>query len=503
VVVSAVDEVDVGGVATPGPPDVAAGWRWLAPLYPVAPPSSTPLAVQVVGYVLGFFIVLLLALLRQAGVPATQTMWAEDGVTFYAQALSKPFARTLVTAYNGYDQLLPRLAARVARATPVPDVALVVALLGAGGLAAIGCLVFHMARGHIARAPLRALLVLAMVLLPVANYELLDNLVNLPWWLFFAAFWALLWRPRRTPGAAVAAVVCALAAASEPLVALLLPLAAARCLCLRRPLEQAAGTGLLAGLAFQLSVAARTGSGHIFPADGLSRVPGAFAFRVGLGWLTGRRATAALVRLDRPLAEALGVVLFMAVVLGALRWGPPSVRALGVAVAVLAPLCFVFPVWLRGAAPRLSLGATGTAISFASRYAATPLLMVISLVLVGAAHLGTTSARARCRPWLAPAVVLLLLLPAWVADFRDINGRMDGPTWAGQVAAATTQCMRPDSDGLARVSVTPSGDYFVIHCRVLHVPSGRGGATDFGLMMGRDGRPASEMKPQSQVLHES
>jgi hypothetical protein len=131
---------------------------------------------------------------------------------------------------------------------------------------------------------LRALLVLAMLLLPIANYELLDNIVNLPWWLFFAAFWALLWRPRTPSSAAVAAVVCALAAAaSEPLVALLLPLAVARYLCLRRPSEQAAGTGLLAGLAFQLSAVARAHGDHSFPAAGLSRVPGAFAFRVGLG----------------------------------------------------------------------------------------------------------------------------------------------------------------------------------------------------------------------------
>ena len=220
-----------------------------------------------VGYVFGFFIILVLALLRQPGVPATQTIWAEDGVTFYAQALSKPFARSLLTAYNGYDQLLPRLVARVARATPVADVALVVALLGAGGWLPSGALCsIWPAATYL--GPLRALLVVAMVLLPVANYELLDNLVHLPWWLFFGAFWALLWRPRGRSGAAVAAVVCALAAASEPLVGLQVPLAVARYFCLRRPFEQAAGTGLLAGLAFQLSVVARTvevtGRTHLF-----------------------------------------------------------------------------------------------------------------------------------------------------------------------------------------------------------------------------------------------
>ena len=73
-----------------------------------------------------------------------------------------------------------------------------------------------------------------MVLLPLATVEMLDNLVNLPWWMFFASFWALLWRPRRA-AAAGAAVLCALAAASEPLVGLLLPLAAVRAVALRDP----------------------------------------------------------------------------------------------------------------------------------------------------------------------------------------------------------------------------------------------------------------------------
>ena len=135
--------------------------------------------------------------------------------------------------------------------------------------------------------------------------------------------------------------------------------------------------------------------------------------------------------------------------------------------AVLAPLCFVFPVWLRGAAPKMSFGATGTAIGIAGRYAATPLLMLISLLVSAAGQVETTSAGAQRRPRWAAAVVLVPLLPAWVADFRDINGRMNGPTWGRQVVAAAAQCGRPENDGLARVLVAPKSGYFVIHCRVL------------------------------------
>ena len=82
-----------------------------------------------------------------------------------------------------------------------------------------------------------------MALLPVATSELLDNMVNLPWWLFFAAFWAFLWRPQTAAGRVVAGAVCFLATASEPLVALFVPLAVVRALVLRPLREHAAAAG--------------------------------------------------------------------------------------------------------------------------------------------------------------------------------------------------------------------------------------------------------------------
>lgn len=453
-------DADVAGGAGPG-------WYWLRAAFPTAGPSSTPGMVRVAAYTLGLLALTVLALLRQPGVPAAQTLWAEDGVIFYAQALSKPLLRSLVTAYNGYDQLVPRLAVQLARAAPVRDASMVVTFAGAIGLAVLGCLVFHMARGHISPAPLRALLVVGMVLLPVANYELLDNLVNLPWWMFFAAFWALLWRPRGAGGAAVAALLCALAAASEPLVALLLPLAAARAVALRRPRDQAAGAGLIVGLAFQLVVVLEARGGRSFPVTGLAGVPSAFAVRVGLGWLTGRQGTADLTAWDRPLAEVLGAVLLVAIIAAGLKWGSRSVRALTVTAAVLAPICFGFPVWLRGAAPIMSLGATEDSIGFAGRYAATPLLMELSVVLALTGHLVSVRGRGPYRPLWAAVSACTLLLPAWVVDFRDDNGRMYGPTWSGQLALADAHCQRWNSNGLARVMVPPLDDHFVIHCRVL------------------------------------
>ena len=92
-----------------------------------------------------------------------------------------------------------------------------------------------------------------IILLPLATGEILDNNVNIGWWLFFAAFWALITRPRTNTDAILAGLVCLLATGTEPLVALLLPLAAARVFVVRaEPRQEAPVIGLVIGLVYQV-----------------------------------------------------------------------------------------------------------------------------------------------------------------------------------------------------------------------------------------------------------
>ena len=236
-----------------------------------------------------------------------------------------------------------------------------------------------------------ALLVAAMVLLPLATVEMLDNLVNLPWWMFFASFWALLWRPQTRRGRLGAAALCAFAAASEPLVGLLLPLAAVRAVALRRPSEQAAGLGLLVGLGFQAGIVLSANGEHSFRAASVAGVAPAFGARVGLGWLTGLRGTDAIVSASRGLAELMGALVFVVIVACGLRLGSRASGTFTVAVAVLAPVCFVVPAWLRGVGGMQ----TASSVGYAGRYAAAPMLMVVSAVLVLAGHLSGARSHGR------------------------------------------------------------------------------------------------------------
>ena len=67
----------------------------LSLLFPTAGPSRSPGWLVAVGYVVGLAVLAGGALLRQPGVPATTTVWAEDGRIFYAQALRLSFWQTL------------------------------------------------------------------------------------------------------------------------------------------------------------------------------------------------------------------------------------------------------------------------------------------------------------------------------------------------------------------------------------------------------------------------
>lgn len=450
-------------------------------------------------------------LLRQTGVPATQTMWAEDGVVFYSDAMAHSLWWSLGAAYNGYGQLFPRLAVELVHLAPLQDAAAVIAFSGAASLAVLGCLVFHMARAHIPSPALRAVLVAAMVLLPVASVEMLDNLVNTPWWLLFAAFWALLWRPAHPFGKAVAAVVCLLAVGSEPLAGLLLPLVVARVAALPRANEQAASAGFALGLGYQAAIVLANGGEHSFTSASWTGVPQAFAVRVGLEWLVGYQGTGWLYFHDRALATGIGAALLAAVLLLGLatpswraRQRPrpgPSTRAFTVAGFVSAAACFVVPVWLRDAGPVMQVNGYG----YAGRYEAAPVLIVLSVLLVVAGTSRTSSVTtppkkpaglharaddrhdagqrgrsgmagapevARVNAWWPALACTLLLAPAWAVGFRTPNGRSDGPTWQSQLAVARAQCAEPEPSGFAQIEVDPPGHFILLACRDV-IASGR------------------------------
>ncbi len=412
---------------------------------------------SVPAYLLALAALTAVIVMRQSGVSALQSVWAEDGVVFYHSALTQPLWSTF-TDYNGYIQLFPRLAIQVARPFPVRDAAAIIATLGAASLSGLALLLFHASRGQLRSPAIRVLLVGAIVLLPLATGELLNNLVNFPWWLFFATFWLLLWRPATVAGASVAAVVCFLAGASDPLVGLMIPVGLARVVALPQLRNQIPTLGFFLGLVVQVievGTVGGLGKSQSTPGGSVLAIAKLFSLRVGLGWLTGARFTNEIRH--SWVGPMLGAVLFVAVLTLAWLLGNRSVRLLAVFAGFLSIVIFAVEVWTRGVAQQM----TGAPVALGSRYAAVPQLLILSVVLALASQWKPT--RLGLKEVAGPLLCCLLLVPAWLVDFDDGNPRSRGPEWTTQVSKASDECRRSRSeDGL--VAIAPEGWTVMVPC---------------------------------------
>ena len=182
--------------------------------------------------------------------PSWDGIYAEDLKIFLPQALQHPWH--LLVPNNGYIELVPRLIAQFVTYLPLRDAAAAFAVAGALVTAGCAVFIFQVSAGHVRSPVLRFALALAVVLLPVALIEIADSGVDAPWYLMFALFWAVLWRPRTRAGMAVAASVGFFTAASTIMSVVFAPLVLARVIALPRPREHAVTAGWAAGCLLQV-----------------------------------------------------------------------------------------------------------------------------------------------------------------------------------------------------------------------------------------------------------
>ncbi len=408
-------------------------------------------------YGVAFCILTAVSLLRQSGEPPTNTVWAEDGAIFYSQALNHSFFGALFTPYNGYLQLFPRLVFAPLAALPPADLAATAAVVGAASLAGLALFVFHAARGVIPSVVGRSLVVGTMALLPLASGELLNNVVNVPWWLFFAAFWALLWRPRTPVGSVLAGLVCLLAVGSDPLVGLLVPLALVRIFALGWKEEAAPlGLGLGLGLVYQVIGAFQPGHQSAFTNASTYGVPQAVGDRLGLGWIGGARISDYFVTSSNWFWPVLGALLLVAVLAVAVVLRQRRLLVFVITALSFSVLLLAVPVSVRGVGAAM----VGRNVFYAGRYVATPILLVWSAVIAEATSVPSETRLAR---HIGVVLCCACLIPVWVVDFRTANGRSDGPPWGGEVAHARVAC-RGRSAGTEVLKISPLGWSAVVPC---------------------------------------
>lgn len=391
------------------------------------------------------------------------SIWAEDGVTWLGDSLHRAFLATLTTPYDGYLQTNSRILGKVVSLLPVRLYAGGMAVAGAAVVAACALLVFYASAAYVPDPIARATLAALVALVPVADVELLANVVNAIWFLFFVAFWVLLWRPATRVGVVVAALVLLLSTLSNIGVLILTPLWALRALAVRDRRDGiivgafAAGALIQLGLSYNdLNVSGEPGTirGTLAPHWSWGLVPAYLQRIVGAGLLSNEIAGWLWRRLGTILEIVLGGVLVGSLA-GALRLRDRGVRllvVLGVGISVLLFLVSGYQRWRTGGSQ--FLWPHGSSNDGSSRYMVVPALLLVSALAlaVGRAPRYRLAAGSAVRLRIGAGVILGLALFSF--NIGDPTER-GVPTWTGALRASAATCNHSHLAG-ARVQVAPA-----------------------------------------------
>jgi hypothetical protein len=324
---------------------------------------------------------------------------------------------------------------------PLTDAALAFALAGVVVAACGALVIFHASAGHIESVKLRALLAVALVLLPIAPMELIASGVEAPWYLLPVLFWAMLWRPRTRPAMAVAAAIGFLTMASNILAVLLVPLLVARLYVLRRPREHAVSAGWLAGCLVQAAYVIPLGLNSQSRLDhSLTPLRQSLAFYghvvllPSLGWHTSWWL--------RSFAGANGAAAIAAVVL-AVSFGLILVTQPGARLFVVTAVAvgFIFSVVSTSINPAPAIDLMLPTDVLGTRYALMANFLIVSALIVGVDHALRSRAHDRRRRGAglksvtAVTALVVFLAATWAVDFR-YTGLRSTTAWSWAPIAA-------------------------------------------------------------------
>jgi hypothetical protein len=404
-----------------------------------------------------------LQLLRLDPEEALDSLWAEDGQVFLPEAMGKGLVDNLTSTYAEYLGVVPRLIAELGDLVPIPDAALAMALAGTLTISLSGLVVWFASAAHIRSPYLRGLLVALTVLSPVASLEAVVSGTYAPWYMSFAVFWLLLWRPRTTWSACLGGAFILLTGLSIPTIFFFVPLAALRAIAVRDERDAILVGAFGLALAIQLPVTASSDE-HLVDAVWTEEIWTVLMQRVVDGSVLGLELGGdAWSSWGWPFL--IGLTVAVALYLAVLAFRASSGRLLA-AIAVLTSVgMFAVSMYQRAATgpmqwyEEMSNGLGG-------RYAIVPSLLLISAVLV----LLDDRVRSRSRAWLGAAVATgAVLLVALVTSF-DTGAPRTGPSWRDAVEAGAERC-RAEGLPVAVVYTAPRGAGALYPCEELETVS--------------------------------
>jgi hypothetical protein len=441
--------------------------RWASQvLFPQSAPNVILAKRTALGHLAGFASALTYLLAIPAGRSHLTRIWGEDGVIFLQDSFAGDLA-PVVTPYAGYLHVLPRLSAEVVSHLPLAWWAAGLAVAAAVLRAALSVLVYSATTGHLRSRTLRLIVAAAVVVLPAGNNEALNNLANLHWFVFFAAFWTLLWRPSRGWQVVVATLVLPLMATTTPVGVLLAPIAVARLLLPQRR-DRVPATAYLFGLAAALVPIIPTGRPHQSPE--LIPIMTAAAARGPLVTFLGPElASDSLVAISRKNGWLPLLIMALATVAVAVLAGVAIVRG-GNSQRVLVMMlvgygsAMLFLSLRQNWTPGLRFNPPNLTMSV-ERYSTTPCLFFLTAVVVGlaetfqdrVARYAIVAARV-----MVGAMVTLGMVYQWGSDAAALSGI----TWEEARAIARVECANGE-ETVAVTTIPESRTFVRVPCRQL------------------------------------
>lgn len=413
--------------------------------------------VSVTVVVVAFLVIAtLLQMLRIGAGNAIHSLWAEDGPIFFGGALHFGFFTNVFETYAGYLVVVPRLVGEVGAAVPLEDAPTAMAIVS-GLIVGVCGIVVWVAAGSMIRNPyLRGTLVILTVLAPTGSLESVDSGTYVIWFMLFASFWLLLWRPRTTAGAALGGVFLLLTALSTPEVWFFAPVALLRLIALRDRRDALLLGGWAIGSLAQVPAYAFSDEPQVSPLYShdiwtalLQRVldGAALGERLGgvgwdgLGW-------ALLIFLI--VLTAIGLAIGLRRTEAQARW----LAGLGILIAVA---MFVLSAYQRAVGPEMAWPAN-VHFGDGGRYTIVPALLLVSIALALVDQLlrrPRTEWLPRLGPWLAGLTIVVLLVGmAFSFDVGESAAR-GTPHWSEALEGAAHQCKAEPGASEAPVPTSP------------------------------------------------
>jgi hypothetical protein len=347
----------------------------------------------------------------------------------------------------------------IAAVLPIDWASEVFAIGSAAIVAVLSLYVFHASRALLPSTWSRAVIAGLMPLLPAAGFESLTNGANLQYFLMFACFWALVWRPATWLGAAGSCVVVLATTLNSTIPVLLAPLGLWHVVRNRDARHRAVVTAFLVGMATQ---GFAVFSAVILGTDPtLAKYPVAWAESnpLLLPALYGLRVIEPMVVGDRLLDEAwrtfgwwfayAASASIVTLIVIATRRSDRHRRVWVWVSLAYSFLFFLMPIAARGTS---HLAPVGEQFTFAgSRYVLVPMWFLVSAVLLLLDPRPPPTPRAVV--WARVSFVALMATVVAV-NFSVVTPRSTGPRWSHELSSARERCIMIEK-GTVRIPITP------------------------------------------------